>query len=323
MRILFAGTPFFAAEALNLLIKEKFDVAMVLSQPDRPAGRGRKLKMSEVKALALGNGIQVETPLTLSKKKGGEEVNDLYKRIRSLDIDLFVVAAYGLILPKEFLDIPKGILPEKFPTLKAVNIHGSLLPKWRGAAPIARAIEAGDNETGITLMQMDVGLDTGPMLFKKAIPIEESDTAGSLTQKMASLGARMLIEYLRNPCDYPPQPQPDTGTYASKINKKEGKIDWNLQAKTIANKIRAFNPAPGCLSQYENENIKIWMAFEDGTQSKEMPGTILKSEPSGIYVACGQHSVIKITELQKPGGRRLGVKEFLLGNSIEKGKSFR
>lgn len=320
MRILFAGTPFFAAEALESLIKEHFDVAMVLSQPDRPAGRGRKLKSSEVKEIALRHGIPVETPLTLRKSKGGEAVEKLYERLRSLQIDLFVVAAYGLILPEEFLEIPKGILHDKYPSLKAINIHGSLLPRWRGAAPIARAIEAGDSKTGITLMQMDAGLDTGPMLFKKELPIEPSDTAGELTQKLARLGARMLIEYLKNPEDFPPQNQPADGTYAKKITKEETKIDWTASAKTIANKIKAFNPVPGCVAVYEEESLKIWMAQECEVQTQEKPGTILTADASGLHIACGQSSVLKVTELQKPGGRRLAIKEFLLGHPIERGQ---
>ena len=246
MRVIFAGTPEFAAKALEALIQSEHEVVMVLSQPDRPAGRGRKLKESAVKALAKQHNIPVYTPLSLRVEKGGEETAEVLTKMQEAKADVLVVAAYGLIVPQFVLDIPSGVLPQKFPTLKAVNIHGSLLPEWRGAAPIARAIERGDKETGITLMQMDAGLDTGPMLMKRSVEITPEDTAGDLTETLSRLGAEMLIEYLRNPEAYPPISQPEGATYASKLSKAEGKIDWTASADKIADKVRAFNPVPGC-----------------------------------------------------------------------------
>ena len=204
MRIIFAGTPEFAAKALEALIQSEHEVVMVLSQPDRPAGRGRKLKESAVKALAKQHNIPVYTPLSLRVEKGGEETAEVLTKMQEAKADVLVVAAYGLIVPQFVLDIPSGVLPQKYPTLKAVNIHGSLLPQWRGAAPIARAIERGDKETGITLMQMDAGLDTGPMLMKRSVEITPEDTAGDLTETLSRLGAEKLIEYLRNPEDKHP-----------------------------------------------------------------------------------------------------------------------
>ena len=209
MRIIFAGTPEFAAKALEALIQSEHEVVMVLSQPDRPAGRGRKLKESAVKALAKQHHIPVYTPLTLRVEKGGEETAEVLAKMQEANADVLVVAAYGLIVPQFVLDIPSGVLPQKYPTLKAVNIHGSLLPQWRGAAPIARAIERGDKETGITLMQMDAGLDTGPMLMKRSVEITPEDTAGDLTETLSRVGAELLIEYLRDPEAFPPLPQED------------------------------------------------------------------------------------------------------------------
>lgn len=224
MRIIFAGTPEFAAKALEALIQSEHEVVMVLSQPDRPAGRGRKLKESAVKALAKQHHIPVYTPLSLRVEKGGEETAEVLAKMQEANADVLVVAAYGLIVPQFVLDIPSGVLPQKYPTLKAVNIHGSLLPQWRGAAPIARAIERGDKETGITLMQMDAGLDTGPMLMKRSVEITPEDTAGDLTETLSRLGAEMLIEYLRDPEAFPPLPQPEGATYASSLRKRKARL---------------------------------------------------------------------------------------------------
>ena len=290
MRVIFAGTPEFAAKALEALIQSEHEVVMVLSQPDRPAGRGRKLKESAVK---------------------------LYEA----KADVLVVAAYGLIVPQFVLDIPSGVLPQKFPMLKAVNIHGSLLPEWRGAAPIARAIERGDKETGITLMQMDAGLDTGPMLMKRSVEITPEDTAGDLTETLSRLGAEMLIEYLRNPEAYPPISQPEGATYASKLSKAEGKIDWTASADKIADKVRAFNPVPGCFCACGDEVLKIWMAFaEPGKKTGETPGTVIESSAKGILVACGDSTVLRITRLQRPGGKQLDVRDFIAGHAFSKGE---
>ena len=300
MRVIFAGTPEFAAKALEALIQSEHEVVMVLSQPDRPAGRGRKLKESAVKALAKQHGIPVYTPLSLRVEKGGEETAEVLSKMQEAQADVLVVAAYGLIIPQFVLDIPLGVLPQKFPTLKAVNIHGSLLPEWRGAAPIARAIERGDKETGITLMQMDAGLDTGPMLMKRSVPITDKDTAGELTEVLARLGAEMLIDYLQDP---------------------EGQIDWSASADKIADKVRAFNPVPGCFCVCGDEVLKIWMAFAEAEQkTSQAPGTVIESSAKGILVACGEGSVLRITRLQRPGGKQLDVRDFIAGHAFSKGE---
>ncbi len=322
MKIVFAGTPLFAAYALERLVKEGHDVQLVLSQPDKPAGRGRKLKMSEVKEFALNNSIEVMTPRTLRREKGGEETAAVYRKISELQPDLLVVAAYGLILPQEFLDLPRGILRDKYPNLKAINIHGSILPKWRGAAPIARGIENGDKEAGITLMQMDAGLDTGPMLYKQAVEIRETDTTGTLTERLGKMGAEMLSTYLKKPQAYPPVPQEKSNSYAKKIEKNEGKISWQETAKTLSFKIKAFNPFPGCVFKRNGEELKVWFANEAEGKTKEPVGTVVNVTKEGIYVACGKGSVICLKELQKPGGKKLPAQQFLNGTPVLKGEIF-
>ena len=272
MRVIFAGTPEFAAKALEALIQSEHEVVMVLSQPDRPAGRGRKLKESAVKALAKQHNIPVYTPLSLRVEKGGEETAEVLTKMQEAKADVLVVAAYGLIVPQFVLDIPSGVLPQKFPMLKAVNIHGSLLPEWRGAAPIARAIERGDKETGITLMQMDAGLDTGPMLMKRSVEITPEDTAGDLTETLSRLGAEMLIEYLRDPEAFPPLPQPEGATYASKLAKAEGKIDWTASADKIADKVRAFNPVPGCFRNKAKKSAMPEVNTDRGQKGEKKSG---------------------------------------------------
>ncbi|MCD8339059.1 MAG: methionyl-tRNA formyltransferase [Burkholderiales bacterium] len=319
MKIVFAGTSEFADVALKKLVDEGYEVSLVLTQPDRPAGRGRKLTESPVKKTAKQNGLTVMTPRTLRRTKGGEETAAVFDAIRKIEPDLLIVASYGLIIPQELLDIPKGLIPEKYPEIKALNIHGSLLPKWRGAAPIARGLEAGDTEAGITLMVMDAGLDTGPMLWEKAIPIEDSDTAGTLTEKDAKLGAEMLIEYLRHPQDFPPQKQPEGSTYASKLDKSEGVISWETPAKALSCKIRAFNPFPGCVFKHEGNDVKVWFASDTGQSTDKAPGTILQANKDGIDVACGQNTVIRLEELQKPGGKKLKARDFLNGYSMKAG----
>ncbi len=320
MKIVFAGTSEFADEALKKLIADDFDVSLVLSQPDRPAGRGRKLKASPVKKTATEHGIPVLTPRTLRRAKGGEETAAVFEEIKKIDPDLLVVASYGLIIPQELLDLPKGLIPEKFPEIKALNIHGSLLPHWRGAAPIARGLENGDKEAGITLMVMDAGLDTGPMLWQKSIPIEDSDTTATLTEKNAKLGAEMLVDYLRHPQDFPPEKQPDDSTYASKLEKQEGAISWQMPSVKLSCKIRAFNPFPGCVFNHEGEELKVWFASDARKETKEAPGTVLNVDKDGIEVACGYGSVIRLEELQKPGGKKLKARDFLNGHPIKVGE---
>ncbi len=317
MKLVFAGTPEFAAYALEKLVEDGHEISLVLTQPDRPSGRGRKLKGSAVKETALKAGIPVETPLTLRRNKGGEETEAVLQKIKDIQPDLLIVAAYGLILPQEVLDIPKGILTN-YPNLKAVNIHGSLLPQWRGAAPIARGLEHGDKEAGVTLMQMDAGLDTGPMLYKKAIEISSSDTALSLTEKVGRLGAEMLSEYLKAPEQYSPVEQPEGATYAHKLEKSEGVIDWNQSALSIANKIKAFNPYPGTTFNHGETVLKAWFASVDkGEKTTKSAGTVIKADAKGVCVAAGDGAIVCLEELQRPGGKKLKAREFLAGHSIK------
>ncbi len=306
MKIIFAGTPDFAAVALQHLIDAGHEIVLVLSQPDRPSGRGMKLTPSPVKSLALEHNIPVLTPLTLSAKKAPKEAPLIYKHLKDLNADLLVVAAYGLILPQAVLDCAKGIGKHK--DIRAINIHGSLLPRWRGAAPVARAIEAGDVETGVVLMKMEKGLDTGPMIKTIRTPITSNDTSDVLMTRLAELGAKLLVDALETPEELTWVPQPDIGvTYAEKLLKSEASIDWTQPANTILNKIQAFNPFPGTTFIKDKIVIKIWAA-ETVNQSGK-PGEIL-SIKDGLTIACGQ-GAIKATILQKPGKPRMPAQSFL------------
>jgi methionyl-tRNA formyltransferase len=285
MKVIFAGTPEFAAVALQALLDKgsgvSIEVPLVLTQPDRPAGRGLKLQPSAVKQLALKHGIPVAQPLSLRLDgKYPDDAAAAKKLIEEADADFMVVAAYGLILPQWTLDVPKH---------GCLNIHASLLPRWRGAAPIHRAIEAGDNETGITIMQMDAGLDTGAMLLKEAIPITSTDTTQSLHDKLATLGGGLIQQALRDYAQLSPVPQPLEGvTYAAKISKAESAIDWTQEAAAIERKIRALNPAPGCSTELNGEVVKVWRA------------EIVDSK-------------LNILELQRPGGKRMAMADYLRG----------
>jgi methionyl-tRNA formyltransferase len=314
LKVVFAGTPEFAAVALRDLIEAGFQIPLVLTQPDRPAGRGMQLQASAVKQLAVAHGIEVLQPLSLrtdskDPQRAGE-AQSAHARLLATDYDVMVVAAYGLILPRSTLDIKP-----------CINIHGSILPRWRGAAPIHRAIEAGDADTGVTIMQMEEGLDTGPMLLVERIPIEDSDTTGSLHDKLAALGGRMIVEALGRMAagDLPAVPQPEQGvTYAAKISKDEAKLDFSLPAEVLARKVRAFNPFPGAQAQAGATTVKIWHA--QPAQGSGRPGQVLAADGQGIVIACGD-GALRATELQKPGGKRLPAAEFLKGFSIE-GLSF-
>jgi methionyl-tRNA formyltransferase len=283
----------------------------VLTQPDRPAGRGMQLQASSVKQVALAHGIEVLQPLSLrmdsKDPQRASEAKAAHERLLALDYDVMVVAAYGLILPRSTLDIKP-----------CINIHGSILPRWRGAAPIHRAIEAGDVDTGVTIMQMEEGLDTGPMLLVERIAIEDSDTTGSLHDKLAALGGRMIVDALRRMAagELPAQPQPEEGvTYAAKISKEEAKLDLAQPAGALLRKVRAFNPFPGAQAQVGGVTIKIWKA-EPATGSGA-PGKVLAADAKqGIVVACGE-GALRLTELQKPGGKRLAAAEFLKGFPLE------
>jgi methionyl-tRNA formyltransferase len=307
MRIVFAGTPAFAAVALQALVDARFEVALVLTQPDRAAGRGLRESPSAVKRLALQHSLTVAQPPTLRDE-------EILARLRSTGAQALVVAAYGLILPSSVLNVfPSG----------CINIHASLLPRWRGAAPIQRAILAGDRETGISVMRMEQGLDTGPVYLTRTIEILPDDSAGSLHDRLAALGARCIVEALPRIADgtLAPVPQPSDGvTYARKITKAEAAIDWTCDSLEVDRQVRAFNPFPGAFSLLRNESVKIWRGFASAS-GQGAPGKILDCGPDGIDVACGK-GVLRITELQKAGGRRLSAAEFLRGLSPVTGERF-
>jgi methionyl-tRNA formyltransferase len=311
MKVVFAGTPEFAAVALRALLDAGFDVPLVLTQPDRPAGRGMQLQASSVKQVALAHGIEVLQPLSLrmdaKDPQRAQEAQAAHARLLATDYDVMVVAAYGLILPRSTLDIKP-----------CINIHGSILPRWRGAAPIHRAIEAGDGETGVTIMEMEEGLDTGPMLLMERVAIADDDTTATLHDKLAALGGVMIVDALRRLEQGQLQavPQPEDGvTYAAKIGKEEAKLDWSLPAVALARKVRAFNPFPGAAGQAGASTVKIWKAAL--VAGSGQPGQVLFADGQhGIVVACGD-GALQLLELQKPGGKRLAAAEFLKGFSFE------
>jgi methionyl-tRNA formyltransferase len=321
LRVVFAGTPEFAAAALAAIHAAGFAVPLVLTQPDRPAGRGMKLAASPVKRFALEHGIDVAQPASLKRQgKYPEEAKAAIERLKSTPYDVMVVAAYGLILPQEVLDIPPH---------GALNIHGSLLPRWRGAAPIHRAIEAGDLETGITLMQMDAGLDTGAMIREGRLEIASTDTQATLHDRMAQLGADMIVGALRDlerDGTLPSRAQPEEGvTYAEKVSKQEAALDWRRPARVLARQVRAFDPFPGAFGTLDGVVVKIWAAeaVDDLAQHGESaePGTVIRADASGVFIACGQ-GLLRATQLQKPGGKRLPAREFLAGSAIQQGQRF-
>jgi len=301
MKIAFAGTPEFAAQALRALIAAGHEVVLVLTQPDRPAGRGMKLTPSPVKAVALEHGIPVDQPEKLRTEAQ-------QAALRAAAPEVLVVAAYGIILPQAVLDIP---------THGCLNIHASLLPRWRGAAPIHRAIEAGDAETGITIMQMDAGLDTGAMLLKRAIPIRDDATTASLHDALAMLGGEMIVEALEQLPTLEPVTQPEAGvTYAHKIDKAEARIDWRRPAVELDRAIRAFNPFPGAVAELGAVTLKLWQARVSDEQGQ--PGEILRADADGLVIACGAGALV-VTTVQKPGKKRQPVGEALQGLEIAPG----
>ncbi|GAA5174790.1 methionyl-tRNA formyltransferase [Niveibacterium umoris] len=306
MRVAFAGTPEFAAEALRAILAAGYDVPLVLTQPDRPAGRGMQMVASPVKQLALQHGIPVDQPEKL-------RTEEQQATLRMVKADVIVVAAYGLILPQAVLDLPR---------FGCVNIHASLLPRWRGAAPIHRAIEAGDRETGITIMQMDAGLDTGDMLLRRALPIDPADTTATLHDKLAVMGGELIVEALPRIalCEMAPAPQPAAGvTYAAKITKAEAAIDFRQPAELLARRLRAFDPFPGGVATLNESAIKLWKGFaEPGSAA---PGSIVAADAEGVLVGCGQ-GLLRLTELQKPGGKRLAAGDFLRGLPLQAGAAF-
>ena len=313
LRVAFAGTPEFARVALVALLRSGFEVALVLTQPDRPAGRGLRLQASAVKQLALSEGIALAQPrsLRLDGKfpDDAAAARELLLRARP---DVLVVAAYGLLLPPWVLELPgRGCL----------NIHASLLPRWRGAAPIQRAIEAGDAQTGVTIMQMDAGLDTGPMLLAQAVAIAGDDSAATLHDKLALIGARLIAQALQSPPGaLVATPQPSIGvSWAPKIGKAEAPIDWREPAATIECRLRAFDPFPGASATLRGEAIKCWRGRVEAGAGD--PGTVLGVDPQGVRVACGQ-GVLRLVEMQRAGGRRADARPVAQSLALEPGMRF-
>jgi methionyl-tRNA formyltransferase len=307
MKIIFAGTPTFAARALEALLEARHEVALVLTQPDRPAGRGMQTTASAVKVLAQQHGLTLLQPHSL--KQSG-----LDAQLAAISADVMVVAAYGLILPAAILSIPR---------LGCLNIHASLLPRWRGAAPIQRAILAGDLETGITIMQMDQGLDTGAMLLQKSIPIAQNDTAQTLHDKLAIMGAYCIVEVLTllQQGRLAATAQDETAaSYAPKLEKVEAEIDWRLDAEQINRTVRAFNPHPGAYSRVREIPLKIWQA-EVAASTAGSHGEVVATGREGITVACGNGTLL-LKIVQKPGGKRMNAREFLAGYPVQPGDHF-
>jgi methionyl-tRNA formyltransferase len=305
MRLVFAGTPEFAAVTLRALLASRHEVVSVLTQPDRPSGRGLRQAYSPVKQVASKRGIAVRQPASL--RDGA-----LQSELADLAADVWVVAAYGLLLPRAVLELPR---------LGCINVHASLLPRWRGAAPIQRAILAGDDQTGISIMRMDEGLDTGPVYLRRAVPIAPLDTAGSLHDRLAEVGAAALCEVLNaleegSVCA---EPQGREGVcYAAKLTREDARIDWTRSAAHVERLLRALDPAPGAYTMHGGEPLKIWSGRTAPGRANAAPGTVLEVAPAGIEVQCGQGSLV-VTALQRPGSRRLASKDFVLGHRIEPG----
>lgn len=311
MRLAFAGTPEFAATALQALLAAGHAVALVLTQPDRPAGRGLKLLPAPVKALALQHGLALAQPRSLRLDgRFPDEAAAARAQLQAAGIDAMVVAAYGLILPQWVLDLPpRGCL----------NIHASLLPRWRGAAPIHRAIEAGDHDTGITIMQMDAGLDTGDMLLAQRLPIDPDESTAQLHDRLAALGAALAVDALARLDQLPRTPQPGEGiTYAHKIDKAEAAIDWSAPAAVIERRARAFDPFPGSSFRLGDEVIKLWRARLAPTLTGARPGEVLAADGGALQVACGE-GALDLLQLQWPGGRRVDAARFLQARPLHKG----
>ncbi len=304
LRVGFAGTPAFAEQALQAILSAGFNVVVALTQPDRPSGRGMQLTPSPVKQLALKHGIPVEQPVSLRN-------DDAQAMLRAYDLDVLVVVAYGLILPQVVLDMPR---------VGCLNIHASLLPRWRGAAPIHRAIEAGDTETGVCIMQMDAGLDTGGVVDEARLPILPTETTAQLHDRLAALGADRIVAVLQQLAAggaLHAQPQPEAGvTYAHKLEKAESLLDPVQSAAQLDRQIRAYNPFPGAVLQSDGKPIKIWQASIVAGQG--IPGTVLAADDHGVVVACGD-GALRLEVLQAPGGKRLPAADFLRGHPLPVG----
>ena len=297
MNIIFAGTPTFAAQSLEAIIAQGHHVIAVYTQPDRPAGRGKKLVKSDVKHVAEQHNIPIYQPEKLTSQEDQKTLSDLKP-------DLMIVAAYGLLLPKNVLSIP---------THGCINIHASLLPRWRGAAPIQRAIQAGDTETGITIMQMDEGLDTGDMLIKLSTPISNTETANSLHDRLAELGSEAILTYLQEYKNLSPQKQDgDQSCYAKKLSKQEAQINWHTSANQIDKNVRAFNPVPVAFFELDDKRVRVFEGCLIDHNGNEASGTILQKDKHGILVKCGQGAYL-IKKLQLPGSKAMPVDAFVNG----------
>jgi methionyl-tRNA formyltransferase len=305
MKLVFAGTPEFAVPALSALLAAGHRILAVYTQPDRPAGRGRKLAQSPVKRFALEHGLEIRQPTSLKPDMEAEA-------LRALAPDAMIVIAYGLLLPRSILLVPR---------LGCINVHASLLPRWRGAAPIQRAIEAGDPSTGVTIMQMEEGLDTGPMLATAETPITITDTGASLHDRLSTLGARLLVDTLAHLDQGAVTPQPQDGTqanYAAKLKKEEARLDWSSDAAALARRVRAFNPWPVATSTFNGQTLRVWMAHAEHGMHKTTPGTVLSADAAGIRVQCGRDTLC-ITQLQAEGGKPLDARTFLNGHPLAPG----
>ncbi|PSW55657.1 methionyl-tRNA formyltransferase [Photobacterium leiognathi] len=297
LRIVFAGTPDFAARHLAALLSSQHDVVAVYTQPDRPAGRGKKLTASPVKAIALENDIPVYQPVSLRNEEAQQE-------LAAIDADIMVVVAYGLLLPQEVLDTPR---------LGCINVHGSILPRWRGAAPIQRSIWAGDTETGVTIMQMDIGLDTGDMLKVATLPIEATDTSATMYEKLADLGPDALIDCLSDIADgtaVAVKQDDEQANYAKKLSKEEALIDWTMDAAAIERCVRAFNPWPMSYFTVAEQNVKVWQTAVEADNQGKAPGTILSADKQGILVATG-NGALRLISLQPPGKKAMSAADLL------------
>jgi len=307
LKIIYAGTPDFAVPALQALINSGHEVVAVYTQPDRPAGRGRKLQFGPVKQVAVDEAIPVEQPLSL--KDVTEEGKAAQQTLQDYQCDVMVVAAYGLILPQVVLDMP---------TYGCLNIHGSLLPRWRGAAPIQRAIQAGDAETGVTIMQMALGLDTGDMLYKTTCPITATDTGQTIHDRLANDGADALLLTLDklSSDQLTPEVQDESlACYAHKLNKAEAEIDWSQSARQIDQTIRAFNPWPVAYTQFNGKPLRLFMSSVPDEETIQPAGTVIGESPDGIKIATGE-GVLNLTKLQLPGKKAMEVGDFLNGHSL-------
>jgi methionyl-tRNA formyltransferase len=314
MKLAFAGTPEFARVALQALHQAGHSIELVLTQPDRPAGRGMKLQPSAVKQHAQAHGMAVIQPRSLKLEgRYPEEARAAQATLQAVAPDALIVAAYGLLLPDWVLSLPR---------LGCLNIHASLLPRWRGAAPIHRAIEAGDPETGVTIMQMDAGLDTGALWMSASTPIDPMETTGGLHDRLAVLGADLMVKVLDTLDTLQARAQPEHGVcYAHKIEKSESWLNWQRPAVALARQLRAFDPFPGGSAQLCGHPLKVWSAHASGLSSDQAPGRVLAVRADGIEVATGD-GVLRLTELQRPGGKRLACADFLHGHAIEVGTCF-